>query len=459
MSRSIRFSIARLMGVVLIVAIGLAALRSATEIWAGVVFLSTCGVLALSIVGFLCRREAERAWWLGFALFGWGYVALAFWPSSQALFPSLPTLTLLEWLSRKVGLQPQVMGASFGTGGPRVGIGGPGGMQSIPVALMAGGFGGGGPVGGNEAFEQIGHCLWALLFAILGGTLATIFFAIPPRRSEGRQAETDSTGQKTWEGWLRPTVIGLVGVGLVVLITVIRPNAAPGLAAGAIYLLTCGLLGLAVLGAALGEGRPRQIWLGAALFGIGYLILAFGRDPIPHPTPSLPTDQFLSAVRPWFPRMPVGFFISSKVEAGNARILRALEQPIPMPFPHETPLDDVLKHIQQETAGPDGKGIPIYVDPIGLQEAEKSLTSTVTIDVHDVPLGTSLNLCLKQLGLAYAIRDGSLLITSVESVPPPFEDPFLMGGQCFFALIAAAVGGVLAPLVAAARARRSPLSG
>lgn len=77
MSRTIRFSIAGLMGAVLIVAIGLAALRSASEIWAGVIFLSTCGVLALAIVGIFCRREAERAWWLGFALFGWGYMALA----------------------------------------------------------------------------------------------------------------------------------------------------------------------------------------------------------------------------------------------------------------------------------------------------------------------------------------------------------------------------------------------
>jgi hypothetical protein len=60
-------------------------------------------------------------------------------------------------------------------------------------------------------------------------------------------------------------------------------------------------------------------------------------------------------------------------------------------------------------------------------------------------------LCLKQLGLAYGIRDGFLMITSADSVPSPYEDPFLMGGHCVLALFAAAVGGVLAPLVSNSR--------
>ncbi len=454
MRRTIRFSIAGLMGVVLIVAIGLAALRTASNTWAGVIFLATCSVLALSIVGVICRRESERAWWLGFAIFGWGYMALAFWPSGEPRLPNLPTMALVQWLSAKLGLKIEGMAGGSGVRGA---IDGMSGLQSVPVALMAGGFGGGGAVG-YQAFEQVCHCLWALLFAVLGGTLASILFAIPPRDPERRHTETDSTGGSTWEGWLRPAVIGLAGAALIVMITVFRPRPAPGLAAGAIYLLTFGLLGLAVLGAVLGAGRPRQIWLGAALFGTGYMILAFGRDPVPQPTPYLPTDQLLNALRPWFPRMAGGLRFSSKVEAANARILTALDQPIPMRFPDETPLEDVLKYIRDATRGPDGKGIPIYVDPIGLQEAEKSLTLTVTVDLRGVPLGTTLNVCLKQLGLAFGVRDGFLMISSVESMPPPYEDPYLMGGHCVLALIAAAVGGVCGPLVSNARTRRSAIS-
>ena len=76
------------------------------------------------------------------------------------------------------------------------------------------------------------------------------------------------------------------------------------------------------------------------------------------------------------------------------------------------------------------------------------MTSTVVIDLEGVALKTSLRLCLKQLGLAYNIRDGVLLITSEESaVTPVYQDPFLIAGHCLLALFAATFGGIVAPLV------------
>ena len=59
--RAPRFSIFRLMVAVLAAALGLTALRYASVRTAGVVFLLTCGVLALSVVGVVCRVKAERA--------------------------------------------------------------------------------------------------------------------------------------------------------------------------------------------------------------------------------------------------------------------------------------------------------------------------------------------------------------------------------------------------------------
>jgi hypothetical protein len=47
-------------------------------------------------------------------------------------------------------------------------------------------------------------------------------------------------------------------------------------------------------------------------------------------------------------------------------VLAKLEEPVPMNFPNETPLEDVLKYIKQLSAGQSGGGIPIYVDPQGL---------------------------------------------------------------------------------------------
>jgi hypothetical protein len=87
-----------------------------------------------------------------------------------------------------------------------------------------------------------------------------------------------------------------------------------------------------------------------------------------------------------------------------------------MPFANETPLEDVLKYIKSKTAGPDQAGIAIYVDPFGLNEAEKTMTSAVTIDLKGIPLQTSLRLLLKQLDLAYCVKDGVLIISSIKGI-------------------------------------------
>jgi RNA polymerase sigma factor (sigma-70 family) len=97
-------------------------------------------------------------------------------------------------------------------------------------------------------------------------------------------------------------------------------------------------------------------------------------------------------------------------------VFKKLEEAIPMSFANETMLDDVLKYIKQATTTKTFSGIPIYVDPKGLNEAEKSLKSTVSIDLDGVPLKTTLRLALKQLDLAYCVRDGVLIISSVPGI-------------------------------------------
>jgi hypothetical protein len=102
-----------------------------------------------------------------------------------------------------------------------------------------------------------------------------------------------------------------------------------------------------------------------------------------------------------------------------------LEEPIAMSFSSETPLEDVLKYIKQATTTPTYAGIPIYLDPIGLQEAEKTLTSTIQIDLEGVPLRRTLQLMLKQLGLVYFVDDGVLCITSEASSSSKFAPSML----------------------------------
>ena len=129
---------------------------------------------------------------------------------------------------------------------------------------------------------------------------------------------------------------------------------------------------------------------------------------------------------------PLEIVVDGTVDAGpieasddqSQRLAAVLARPIPLAFPNETPLSDFVKSIRGATRGPAfPESLPIYVDPLGLQEAERSMNSTITIDVSQVPLRTSLALALEQLGLTYRVRDGLLTITSIvdraENDPKP----------------------------------------
>jgi hypothetical protein len=100
----------------------------------------------------------------------------------------------------------------------------------------------------------------------------------------------------------------------------------------------------------------------------------------------------------------------------TAAVLDKLAGPIPMSFPDEIPIEQVLAYIRQATTTRTSAGVPVLVDALALQEAERSLNSTVSIDVDGVPLRITLGLVLRQLGLAYVVRDGLVIVTSPEGL-------------------------------------------
>ena len=105
-------------------------------------------------------------------------------------------------------------------------------------------------------------------------------------------------------------------------------------------------------------------------------------------------------------------------------ILAKLNERISMNFENDTPLSDVQKYIEsatQDEAAGLPSGIPIYVDPQGLQDADKTLASTVAIKLEGIPLRTTLRLMLRQLNLTYTVKDGLLTITSSSSDDQPTE--------------------------------------
>ncbi len=273
--RKIRFTIGGLMAVVLVLAIGFAALRNANETWSGVMTLATYGALGVAILGIVFRKGAQRAWWLGFFVFGWGFLCVAPHLSSWSTRRP-PTLALLEWLRTKSGGQP---------GPPN---------SFAPEAFL---------------FSNIAHCLWALLAAILGGMLARAFFLSSGVGSEDPKITPDRADRQIVKRWLAPVSIGLAGLFLIRSVMAIGWTSDAGLWAGATYLLTWSLLGLAALGAILGRGRRREIWIGATLFGIGYMYVS--RTPMHAPYDGqvlLPyaADQFLNALRPLLPPVSRG---------------------------------------------------------------------------------------------------------------------------------------------------------
>jgi hypothetical protein len=107
---------------------------------------------------------------------------------------------------------------------------------------------------------------------------------------------------------------------------------------------------------------------------------------------------------------------SRDTEPKSKATFKKLDEPISMSFSSDTALEDVLKYIKQATSVPNSNGIPIYVDPKGLKDADATLQSPIRLDLEGVPLKTTLRLMLKQIGLAYCIRDGVLIISSVQGI-------------------------------------------
>jgi hypothetical protein len=398
--------IAGIVGIGTAVALGLAGMHGpSAETWASVMLLAICGVLMLSVIGAVCRGPGDRPRLLGFAVFGWGYFILARWYSYYE--GPMPTDRFVP---------------------------GSGDLHSDLLSLPP-------PV-------RIAHDAWALAFAVLGGTLTGLFFkdsAVGTAAStEGARPDRDVVG---W--WGQPAFVGLMGSGVVVAVALAGWRSDPDTTAGAIFLLTWALAGLVVLGAILARGRRREAWLGAAGFGLGYLLMAFS----PVGSPQLPTNHFLNAVyRPEGPTA-TGEVLDEVLttDEESQRVRKALDEPISLHFREDTSLKVVLEHIKDAIRGPLGKPLHVYAGGqdfsfFRIVDLEPLL---VSIDREDIPAKEALRLCLSPLGLTYRVQSGYVRIYPDAYQPVPYEeDPVMIAGHSLLALIAAAIGGVAAPIIA-----------
>jgi hypothetical protein len=74
-----RISLASLLGIVAVFGLGLAGLKSSTVLWTTAATTVTLALLLAAVLGAVLLRGPERAFWLGFALFGWVYLVLVDW--------------------------------------------------------------------------------------------------------------------------------------------------------------------------------------------------------------------------------------------------------------------------------------------------------------------------------------------------------------------------------------------
>ncbi len=189
-----RFLIRTLMAFIIVTAVGLAALRNADELWAGMMLLVALAALGTAILAAINLKGRARAWWQGFALFSGGYLVAAFGPvqshlaTTQLLITMHPVITspgsgspayATFWRQRAWALAEIERLKAAGQGPYDRELSGAMNVLANLNTQLAG-------TPNQEEFLRVGHCLLALLSGLLGATIALWLYA-----KRVRQADTD----------------------------------------------------------------------------------------------------------------------------------------------------------------------------------------------------------------------------------------------------------------------------
>jgi hypothetical protein len=199
--RRFRFHIGSLIVLVLVLGVSFAALRESDEVWDGGVFTLVLAVLLVSVLLVVHRTEERRAYWLGFALFGAAYLGLALVPPIETRLITTKALTLIDSkVPRSMpaafayfdydndgdmdlhvvnNSQPNALYLNKGNGRfqdvtATVGLS-PGNQVTSNGRLVlniSSGQWARGSIGTTENFMRIGHSLFALIAAVVGGQLS-----------------------------------------------------------------------------------------------------------------------------------------------------------------------------------------------------------------------------------------------------------------------------------------------
>ena len=179
--RNLRFNIASILGVILFLAVGFAALRESNDYWDSGLFTLTLGVLLVSVLLSIHRSEAKEAFWIGFAPFGWVYLGLSLVPSIESRQLTTKGLAYLDSIlpgrtlrvsnlvltgTASGGSGSQIQSVAFTIDGTKLATSNQCVVRVWDAATgrLLSGWG-----GTTENFIRIGHSLLALVAAWLGG--------------------------------------------------------------------------------------------------------------------------------------------------------------------------------------------------------------------------------------------------------------------------------------------------
>jgi hypothetical protein len=165
---------------IVLVGVGLAAIRESSEFWDAAIFTLTIFVLLSAILIAIHRRRDSRAFWLGFALWGSCYLSLSIFPPSSERLLTTRLLSLLDaQVTRQTTASYVIVGEPWDsknsaglTFTPTTSTitisSNPGGTTASTGSVVSSATRAWG--GTTEHFMNIGHALTALLIGTCGGT-------------------------------------------------------------------------------------------------------------------------------------------------------------------------------------------------------------------------------------------------------------------------------------------------
>ena len=188
----IHFSLRQLLLTVALCAVGTVGVIYPTPLCASIIFSSTVFILLAALLAALGCTGSSRVFWLGFAIAGWGYLWLAHWTDEdypidypdvvpwqlQANGP-LVTTKVVRWVFSAIHGSSDTPkgGGIFSVGSSEM-------KRNAESFVRFAQFGTSPTMSRYDpkllAFMRVGHSLWTLLFAWLGGQITRYFHSKGP---------------------------------------------------------------------------------------------------------------------------------------------------------------------------------------------------------------------------------------------------------------------------------------